>query len=126
MAITTLTDYISSTRADFFYIKNNSVIRTVESFDIIDSVVIEPYIKILKNNALVISLSDKEIEMYRYKPRLLSKLIYGTENLYWILLFLNDMTVEEFVPKNIYVLTSSNRSLIETIINKERSLGTIK
>lgn len=126
LAITTLSDYVSSVESNFFYIKSVSVIETVDTVELIDHIVLEPYIKILQSNALVVTLEDSDVAKYKYKPRLLSQEVYGTENLYYLLLLLNNMTVETFIPKQIYVLGAKDRTLVESIINKERLQGTIK
>lgn len=125
MAAKTLNEYMNGVKADFFYIKSISKISEYSGYELLDTISIEPYIKLLKARSQLVELPDSDVQKYKFKPRLLSNLIYGTENLYYIILMLNDMTVETFIPKKIYLLSSSNRSLIETIINKERSRGNI-
>ena len=121
----TLTEYANSINKDFFNLRNVSKIEVFEGFEFLSSIVLENYIDILMDNAEFITLTEKETKQYSYKPKALSKFLYDTENLYYILLLLNNMTVETFVPKQIYVLSSSNRSLIEDIINLEKKLKNI-
>ena len=124
MSAKTLDEYVSQISKDFFRIRNTSVIKTVENFEVLDTLKIEPYLNIIRSNAVLVTLDEEDILKYKYKPQLLSQVIYGTENLYYLILLLNNMTVEEFIPKDIYLLTASNRTLIEDIINKENKSGT--
>lgn len=121
MAAKSLTDYISQVSKDLFYFRNISTIDNILGVEILSSIKMEQYLNILQKNAELITLDPLDVIKYSYKPQLLSQVIYGTENLYYMILLLNNATVENFIPKNIYLLSASNRALIESIINKENS-----
>jgi hypothetical protein len=125
MSSKTLDAYITEVSADFFNFRKTSIIKNVDGFEVLASNVIEPYIDILKARAVTVTLSPSDVIRYRYKPRLLSTRLYATENLFYLILLLNDTTVENFVPNQVTLLNTSDRQLIEGIINKERSQGTI-
>jgi len=125
MAAKTLTEYANSIDRDFFNLRKASKIAVHEGFEYLSYIVLENYLDILLENAEYVTLSDQEVKRFSYKPKALSKFLYDTENLYYLLLLLNNMTVETFVPKKIYVLSASNRTLIEDIINLEKKLKNI-
>ena len=57
-----------------------------------------------------------EYMTYKYRPKELSLVLYGTEELYTVLLKLNNMSHEiEFTKKRIYI---ADRRSINTILNK--------
>jgi Base plate wedge protein 53. len=121
----TLTDYANSIDKDFFNLRKASKIEVFDGFEFLSAIIIENYLDILKENAEYVTLSDEEVKRFSYKPKALSKRLYDTENLYYVILLMNNMTVETFVPKNLYLLSSSNRTLIEDIINLEKKLKNI-
>lgn len=76
--------------------------------------VINDYITELKQLAYKVMLSDKEYEMYKYKPKLLSYDIYGTTEYYIYILLINDMcSIYEFDSKKLLIIpkTALNRAL---------------
>jgi len=121
----TLTQYASVVNKDFFNLRKVSKIETFDGFEFLASISIERYLDILLENAETITLSETEANKYKYKPKVLSKFIYDTENLYYLLLLMNNMTVETFNPTTLVVLSASNRSLVEDIVNLERKLKNI-
>ena len=121
----TLQEYANSVKKDFFNLRNASKIEKFDGFEFLASIAIEKYLDILKDNAEEITLSEEETKKYMYKPKALSKFLYDTENLYYLLLLLNNTTVENFIPRKIRVLRGSDRTLIEDIINLEKKLGNI-
>lgn len=125
MSSKTLTEYIAEVGKDFFNLRKTSVISSVDGFEYLSYNVLENYLPIIKTNAVTVSLTAAEMKKYRYRPQLLSKVIYSTENLYYLILLLNDMTVETFTPEELTLINKSDRSIIENIINKEIKQGTI-
>jgi hypothetical protein len=121
----TLTQYSTTVNKDFFNLRRVSKIDTFDGFEFLSSISIEAYLEILMEKAETVTLSDSEVARFRYKPKSLSKFLYDTENLYYLLLLLNNMTVETFIPSTLVVLSSSNRSLVEDIVNLERKLKNI-
>jgi hypothetical protein len=118
----TLAQYTGIVNKDFFNLRKVSKIDTFDGFEFLASISLERYLDILLENAESITLSENEVKRYIYRPKLLSKFLYDTENLYYLLLLMNDMTVERFDPSTLLVLSSSNRSLVEDIVNLERKL----
>jgi len=121
----TLTEYINEVKKDFFNLRNVSTIKVTDGFEELVSISVDKYIDILKAKAIKVTLNDNDTKTYKYKPRLLSKVLYDTENLFYLILLLNDMTVETFIPEEILLLNRSDRELIEIIVNKEKTAGNI-
>jgi hypothetical protein len=125
MAAKTLDEYIEQTNRDFFNLRKTSVLLTVDGFETIQRNVLEDYLPIITSRAVTVTLTAADMKKYWYKPRLLSKVIYNTENLYYLILQLNNLTVETFTPTQLILLDQSSREIIENIINKEINQGTI-
>jgi len=123
MASKTLSQYINEVSIDFFNLRKVSKLEVIDGFEVLQRISIEPYIDTLKSNAILVSLNPGDVSRYKFKPRLLAREVYGSENLFYLILMLNDMIVETFVPEQIYLLNRSDRSIVEDIINKERQQG---
>jgi hypothetical protein len=123
--IKTLDQYINYVNKDFFNLRNVSTIKTFDGIEYLAGISLEKYIPILKQSATLFTFDDTDVQTYSYRPKLLSMYLYETDALYHLILLLNDMTVEKFIPKQIYLLKRSDRGLIENIINLEKTLGTI-
>lgn len=121
----TLSEYAAAVDRDFFNLRNASAIGEFKGFEYIKYCAIENYLPFLLQSAVEAPLNAKEQELYWYKPKSLSKYLYGTENLYYLILFMNDMTVETFTPKKLKLIVASDRSMIESIINLEKQLKNI-
>jgi hypothetical protein len=125
MAVKTLTEYITTVSSDFFNLRKTSSLLVVDGFEVVLFNVLEPYLDILKKRAVLVTLTPPDVLKYKFKPQLLSKILYDTENLFYLILYMNNMTVETFIPEEVYLLNKSDRALVENIINKEQSQGTI-
>lgn len=67
--------------------------------------VLNDYIDELKDASVILELSDSEYLKYLYKPKLLSYDIYNSSELYFIILYLNNLyNVKDFNLKKIKVL----------------------
>ena len=53
--------------------------------------VVSDYMNELKEMSHSVTLTDTEYYTYRFKPKLLAKFLYGNTELYFIILWLNDM-----------------------------------
>jgi hypothetical protein len=85
--------------------------------------VVSDYMSELKAKAQEVTLSEIEYYTYRFKPKLLAHYLYGNQELYFILLWLNDMwSVKDFDLKKVKVLKSQDLSEALSSINaKEKS-----
>lgn len=75
---------------------------------------IEPYLQ-------YITLSDVEYRRYKYKPRLLAYDLYGSTDLYFIIMIFNNICdIKDFTMRKIKLLSRSNLSIINKIFITEK------
>ena len=71
--------------------------------------VLSDYLPELKSMAKSVELTDKEYYTYRYRPKLLADYLYGNGELYFIILWLNDMwNVKDFNSRKIKLISKSD------------------
>lgn len=76
--------------------------------------VVSDYMNELKAKAKEVTLSETEYYTYRFKPKLLAHYLYGNTELYFIILWLNDMwSVKDFDLKTIKLI--KNTELAEAL-----------
>lgn len=76
--------------------------------------VVSDYMNELKEMSHSITLTDTEYYTYRFKPKLLAKFLYGNTELYFIILWLNDMwSVKDFNLRTIKLI--KNTELAEAL-----------
>lgn len=63
-----------------------------EMFVVNMNLLFEKYYELLTDHTVIVTLSENEYLRYRYKPKLLSKDLYGTYDLHFLLLKLNHIT----------------------------------
>lgn len=70
--------------------------------------VVSDYMNELKDMAKEVTLSDNEYYTYRFKPKLLAHYLYGNGELYFIILWLNDMwSVKDFNLRKVKLIKNS-------------------
>lgn len=86
--------------------------------------VLYDYIDELKSVAEVVELTDEEFIKYQYNPELLAKDIYGSEELFFIILLINNLPIgsaKEFNMKKIKMIRSEAcLYFLNSIYNKEK------
>lgn len=76
--------------------------------------VVSDYMNELKAMSKEVTLTESEYYTYRFKPKLLAHYLYGNGELYFIILWLNDMwSVKDFDLKTIKLI--SNKELSEAL-----------
>lgn len=80
--------------------------------------VVSDYMNELKAMAKEVTLSEAEYYTYRFKPKLLAHYLYGNGELYFIILWLNDMwSVKDFNLKTIKLIKNSELAQALSSIN---------
>lgn len=85
--------------------------------------VISDYIdEIIKDYCVIVNLTDDQAFKYKYRPKLLCFDVYGNQELYPIILLINDIcSVKEFTKSKLYLPTKKNMSLLTTqLFNSNR------
>lgn len=77
------------------------------------------YSQIMQYTTLA-TLSDAEYLKYKYRPKAMSAVLYGTIDYWYILLLINKMSsIIQFKKKKVRVLTSDGIRFIKKILQKE-------
>lgn len=80
--------------------------------------VISDYMNELKQMSHLVTLSETEYYTYRFKPKLLAKYLYGNTELYFIILWINDMwSVKDFNLRTIKLIKNTELSEALSKIN---------
>ena len=109
----TLTDFIRYGKTSSFSIPNVSFVTRDENIVYLDEVVYTKYHDLLLENSTLLDLTTIEYNKYRLDPKTLSNDIYGTPNLYHLILYLNNVSEFEFDLKRVRLLNYS--SIIEVL-----------
>lgn len=106
---------------------NHSKLFTKELLDILDKQVIvasdsilDPYQNMLKDKRVLVKVDDPNIKKYWYNPRKLSYDIYGTTELWGLILHANEIySASEFEPVEIYLYDNSVIEFLQEVIGAE-------
>ena len=80
--------------------------------------VISDYMNELKQMSHPVTVSETEYYTYRFKPKLLAKYLYGNTELYFIILWINDMwSVKDFNLRTIKLIKNTELSEALSKIN---------
>jgi hypothetical protein len=80
--------------------------------------VVSDYMNELKDASHLVKFTDEEYFTYRFRPKLLAHYLYGNGELYFIILWLNDMwSVKDFNLREVRLIKNSDMSRILTSIN---------
>jgi len=87
----------------------------------VQNILRQKYRGIILQNCIEIELDGATFEIYKYKPKMLSLKLYGTTDLWHMILWLNNMTsVTEFKTKKLLLLDPDAMSTINKIIDREK------
>ena len=118
----TFTEFVLQGEDDNFTHYNFSILELIDNIEIpISNIIENDYLDELRSIAEDVQLSDTEYRIYKYKPHLLSIVLYDTPELYFIILALNDMaSKKEFTERNIKLVSKENMiNILNMIINAE-------
>lgn len=120
----TLDQFIACQSDETFCYNNLSFIDQIDNIKYNTYNVASDYIdELISEYCVNVQLSDDELSRYKYRPKLLAYDIYGSQELYYLILIVNDMcSVKDFVKKRIYLPTKNNMSTITSaIMNSNKS-----
>ena len=104
----TLDDFVAMQMSDDMTYYNFSILEVVNSVEHLNINLVEEYSSILKDQALQVELTDEEYKKYKYCPDLLAYDVYGSVQLDFVILILNDIfDPKEFVNKTIRLVPAS-------------------
>ena len=117
----TLDDFISMQISDDMTYYNFSILEVIDGVEHLDSNLVEIYLEELKSQCISVQFSEEELKKYKYNADLLAYDLYGSVQLDFVILLLNDMyDPKEFSKKNIILPHSSTLSnFLNQVYSKE-------
>ena len=114
----TLSDFILSGEEDILTHYNFSILEAIDNMEIpVRNIIENDYLDELRALSEDFEFTDKEFRIYKYKPHLLSTVLYNTPELYFVILAINDMvSKKEFCEKNIKLVSRNNMLQIMNLI----------
>lgn len=104
----TLDQFISMQSSDQLTYKNFAILEKYNNIEYLDHNLIDDYLTEFLSVAVELVLDDSQFIRYKYSPDLLSYDVYGTTQLDFVILALNDMVdPKEFTKKKIKMLYNS-------------------
>ena len=111
----TLQDFINMRNIDDMTYYNFSILEVINDVQHLDHNLVEDYLPHLNVTCETVSLSDAEFKRYKYNPDLLAYDLYGSVQLDFVLLLLNDMVdPKEF---NVKTVKLPYASVLATFLN---------
>lgn len=113
-----LTTLIEEGRNNAYNIKDCSLLTDIGGvISTISGCFFDKYIDFIKEKSVKVVLTSDELTKYKYKPKLLSYDLYGTEELWFLILRLNNICHEmDFTKKIIYLLLPNNIKVLNKIL----------
>ena len=117
----TLNDFISMQISDDMTYYNFSILEVIDGVEHLDSNLVEIYLEELKSQCISVQFSEEELKKYKYNADLLAYDLYGSVQLDFVILLLNDMyDPKEFTKKNVILPHSSTLSkFLNDVYSKE-------
>jgi hypothetical protein len=111
---TTLNELIYEGRTNNFNINNYCTWTQIgDNLLTIGGNILDKYIMFLDTIKIRIAFTEEDYMKYKYRPKELSKKLYGTEELATVILKLNNISHEaDFINKKVYALDPANATLV--------------
>lgn len=118
----TVEGFIKSSGINTIHYDNLSLLEKFGNNLMVSHNIINDYIDELDNIAVNVTLSDSEFNKYVYKPKLLAYDIYGSTELYFVILAMNNIcNVKEFNFRKVKMLKAQDlEKFISAIYNSEK------
>lgn len=120
----TLDQFIACQSDISFCYNNLSFIDQIDNIKYNIYNVVSDYIdEIISEYCVKVELSDEQLSKYKYRPKLLCYDVYGAQELYYLILIINDIcSVKDFTKKKIILPTKANMTVVcKAIMNANRS-----
>ena len=119
---TTLEDFIEMRSIDEMTYYNFSILEVINGVEHLNHNLIEDYLEELKSACITVDLTLNQYKKYKYFPDFLSYYVYGSVQLYFIIMLLNDcIDPKEFDKKTVILpYASVLASFLNTVYSKEQ------
>lgn len=127
----TIEEFIDCYNTTDINYESTSLIQRLNNYTMISYNIFNDYLDELNEMAVYVSLTDEEYNKYVYRPKLLAYDLYGSTELFFLILMLNNIcNVKEFDFKRLKLLKVDDlEKFISSVYNSERytlSLNRIK
>ena len=122
MAFVTIEDFIRSKPDIDMNYEFLSFYEKIDDVALISYNILNDYYQELRDISVVTTLSDSDMIKYKYHPDRLCKYLYGSSELFFIILALNSMaSMKEFTKNKVRLLYQKDMNKVVTLIlNSER------
>lgn len=121
--ISKLDDFLNAGEISEISKNNTTISEIINDKNIPLTNIMLKYEDIINGCGILIELTDAELNNYKYNPKKLSFDLYGTTELYYILLMLNDMySVTQFNKKKIYIFDKTKNGILDRIYQQIRDI----
>lgn len=118
--IKTLDDLIRYSEVGNYTLPNISFIEQVDNLVVLDKLVYDDYRDRISQYIKQVKLTDEEYNNYKYRPEVLAYDLYGNQNLYHLLLFINNCSELEFDKYGVNIIPKEDlEEAIYKIISHE-------
>lgn len=120
----TIEDFINCYNTKNISYESMSLFQNFEYGTMISYNIFNDYIEELNDLCVTVTLSEEEYNRYLYRPKLLAYDIYGSTELFFIVLLMNNIcNVKEFDFKKVKLLRVSDlESFISSVYNAEKQI----
>ena len=116
-----MSEFISIGRSANYTYTNFSILEKLNGQPFPVENVLDDYIDEILSVARIITMTDKELSKYKYRPKILSYDLYGTTELDFLILRLNGMTSpKEFTKSKVKLLSPDDLGIINKIYRAEQ------
>lgn len=118
----TIQDFIDCYNSKNISYESTSLFQNFEHGTMISYNIFNDYIEELNELCVTVSLSDEEYNRYVYRPKILAYDIYGSTELFFIILMMNNIcNVKDFDFKKVKLLKVSDlEKFISAVYNSEK------
>lgn len=118
----TIEEFIDSYNSSDINYESTSLIQNLDGYTMISYNIFNDYIDELNELAVYVTLTDEEYYKYLYRPKILAYDLYGSTELFFLILILNNIcNVKEFDFKRLKLLKVDDlQQFISSVYNSER------
>lgn len=118
----TIEEFIDSHNSADINYESTSLLQKLDGYTMIAYNIFNDYIDELDDLAVYVSLNDEEYNKYLYRPKILAYDLYGSTELFFLILILNNIcNVKEFDFKRLKLLKVEDlEKFISSVYNSER------
>lgn len=118
----TIEEFIDSYNSTDINYESTSLIQNLSGYTVISYNIFNDYIDELNDLAVYVTLTDEEYNKYLYRPKILAYDLYGSTELFFLILILNNIcNVKEFDFKRLKLLKVEDlQQFISSVYNSEK------